>query len=201
MVNNDRNKSIDAMKGLLILLVVIGHVLLGSLDDNPLRYLIYSFHMQAFFFISGFLFNVEKIKYYSFTNLCSKYWKRMLKMWLIAWLVYTIYAIRDDFSIISILRQIYNPYYHLWFIPALFLTIVISHFVLRNVKSMAVSLCILLTLGIFTYNLSRSEFKLSSFISLNTSLFFFLGLILRRIPPINIKPVGGDTCIRNDCVF
>ena len=46
---NTRNRSIDAIKGILIFLVVIGHVLPGSLDENVIRYVIYSFHMPAFF--------------------------------------------------------------------------------------------------------------------------------------------------------
>ena len=44
MVIAERNRSIDTLKGLLIFTVVLGHVLLGTLDENPLRYLIYSFH-------------------------------------------------------------------------------------------------------------------------------------------------------------
>lgn len=46
---NGRNRSVDAVKGILIFLVVIGHVLLGTLDENIIRYTIYSFHMPAFF--------------------------------------------------------------------------------------------------------------------------------------------------------
>ena len=41
-----RNYSIDTVKGFLILCVIIGHVLLGSLEQNVFRYVIYSFHMK-----------------------------------------------------------------------------------------------------------------------------------------------------------
>lgn len=43
---------LDAMKGMGILLVVLGHVSL----IEPLNTVIYAFHMPLFFFISGFLF-------------------------------------------------------------------------------------------------------------------------------------------------
>ena len=48
----------DSLKGLLILLVVLGHAIQGiyldSADANHIYNLIYSFHMPAFFAISGY---------------------------------------------------------------------------------------------------------------------------------------------------
>lgn len=84
MVIAERNKSIDTLKGLLIFTVVLGHVLLGAIDGNPLRYLIYSFHMPVFFFISGYLLNIEKMKQTSIRDIVKKYWHRMLKPWCVA---------------------------------------------------------------------------------------------------------------------
>ena len=37
----ERNSSIDYIKGCLIFTVIIGHILLGSLDANLIRYVIY----------------------------------------------------------------------------------------------------------------------------------------------------------------
>lgn len=89
----NHNPAIDAIKGLLISLVVIGHILLGSLGDNIIRYLIYSFHMPAFFFVSGYLINIENLKKTSIGELIKKYWDRMLFMWVVAWIIYTAYNI------------------------------------------------------------------------------------------------------------
>lgn len=54
---NERNLKIDNMKGVLILLVVIGHMLLSihgtTRGVTNLFYLIYTFHMPAFVFLSG----------------------------------------------------------------------------------------------------------------------------------------------------
>ncbi|CAG1020274.1 hypothetical protein MTYM_00165 [Methylococcales bacterium] len=54
----NRIPSIDALRGLLILLVVVGHVLQFSspdYDSNLAFRLIYSFHMPLFIFISGYV--------------------------------------------------------------------------------------------------------------------------------------------------
>lgn len=59
-MNNKRIEYIDIAKGVLILLVVIGHVQ----QNEPftfLKQLIYTFHMPAFFIISGILFDRSRI--------------------------------------------------------------------------------------------------------------------------------------------
>ena len=48
---NSRFEVLDIMKGILIVLVVLGHT------NTPLTRWIYSFHMAAFFAISGYLWN------------------------------------------------------------------------------------------------------------------------------------------------
>lgn len=54
----NRNRIIDIMKGIGILLVIIGHIRFGSV----VRKLIYSFHVPLFYLISGFLFNCKNTK-------------------------------------------------------------------------------------------------------------------------------------------
>lgn len=43
-----RNEKTDMIKGLLIVLVIVGHILPGTLQDNIVRYTIYAFHMPVF---------------------------------------------------------------------------------------------------------------------------------------------------------
>lgn len=52
---------IDVLKGIGILLVVGGHILL---DNSFVKRSIYVFHMPLFFFIAGYLFNPSNIKEY-----------------------------------------------------------------------------------------------------------------------------------------
>jgi fucose 4-O-acetylase-like acetyltransferase len=59
VMNDQRDKQVDAIKGFAIILVVVGHVIAFSdpknYHDGILINLIYSFHMPLFFFISGYL--------------------------------------------------------------------------------------------------------------------------------------------------
>lgn len=57
-MRNLRLQYLDSLKGILIILVVLGHAIQGFLADYQLDVLfrvIYSFHMPLFFLISGFL--------------------------------------------------------------------------------------------------------------------------------------------------
>ena len=54
-----RNQTIDAMKGIAIILVVLGHLM------SPRSSYIYAFHMPLFFFLSGYLYVMKDIR--SFT--------------------------------------------------------------------------------------------------------------------------------------
>lgn len=57
MTRLERDYSVDSVKGICIILMVIGH----SGCPESLSRFIYLFHMPAFFFISGYLFNLKYI--------------------------------------------------------------------------------------------------------------------------------------------
>ncbi|PZU84830.1 MAG: hypothetical protein DI529_10740 [Chryseobacterium sp.] len=116
-LNLDRNIKIDITKGVLIILVIIGHVLLGKLNANIARYIIYSFHMPIFLLVSGYLINIERLRRTSFSELIKKYILRLIIPWFIAILVYSIIEYRYSILQKSIFI-LYHPYYHLWYIPA-----------------------------------------------------------------------------------
>lgn len=54
----ERERALDVIKGVGILLVVVGHT---SCPD-VLKTWIYSFHMPLFFMVAGYLFNERKWK-------------------------------------------------------------------------------------------------------------------------------------------
>jgi len=56
-ISNNRNASIDFIKGIAIFSVVLGHC---WLLDKEIFHFIYSFHMPLFFCISGYLFSARK---------------------------------------------------------------------------------------------------------------------------------------------
>ena len=174
------NHSIDAVKGILIVLVIVGHLLLGSLDENIIRFIIYSFHMPAFIFISGYLLNVKKLCLLSTRQFVAKYWHRMLKAWVIAWVVYTIaYCFYRGFTLSSIIINITDPYYHLWFVPSLFLLITCSRFLFKTIKDEILSYFILLCLGILFYNISN-YWNVSQAYNCRLLPFLILGVFARQ---------------------
>lgn len=48
---------IDLAKGIVIILMVLGHVIIGRMDLNKF---IFIFHMPFFFIMAGFLLNLDK---------------------------------------------------------------------------------------------------------------------------------------------
>lgn len=174
-----RNRTIDVFKGFLILMVIIGHILRGSLDENVLRYIIYSFHMPLFLFISGYVTNMEKLILFNHRGLFKKYWTRMLKEWFLAFIVYTtIVCLSHDFTISFFLNCIRVPYYHLWYVPVLLIIIYSSWIVETLVKSKSQRLLVyvfisFIFLGINNYGYLE-WFRLRYFV------FFYLGLVCKN---------------------
>lgn len=117
------NPTIDALKGFLILFVIIGHALPGSLNGSFPRYAIYAFHMPLFLFLSGYLINIESLTHKSIEGVFRKYWKRMLCQWILAWMVYTAIVLWPDYNLHNLMVRLYLPYYHLWYVPDLFFMI------------------------------------------------------------------------------
>lgn len=116
-----RLRNIDGLKGVLILLVIIGHVLQGKIPEHFGRYWIYSFHMPVFIALSGFLFDGNKMLGLSVFGLFNKYFRRAILPWLIAMVVYAIYLGGFggwNMGWLGWTHYILQPYYHLWFVPA-----------------------------------------------------------------------------------
>ena len=132
-----RLKNIDLFKGLLIFLVIIGHLLQGKMDEAIWRTIIYSFHMPLFIGISGFLFNVDKLVGINLIALIKKYLFRIIIPWTIAIVFYfSVSLIQNHNSniLIGLIKAFINPYYHLWFIPG-FLSWIILTWFLKKIKT------------------------------------------------------------------
>lgn len=114
-----RLRNIDLLKGLLILLVIVGHVVREEMSHSLLRTFIYSFHMPLFVAISGFLYHLSPDS--RVMDLMKKYTVRLLLPWASAVLIYYFatdaYLVGDSWGT-SLVDAFLYPYYHLWFIPA-----------------------------------------------------------------------------------
>lgn len=157
---NMRLQNIDLLKGILIILVIIGHVLHGSLENNFGRYIIYSFHMPIFIGISGYLFNYSNLNKISKIDLLSKYRVRLIVPWGVAILIYLIILnilhIINTTTIKQFLYSFVFPYYHLWFIPGflswIFITWILKKANFTNKSILIISIIISLLFYILKIN-------------------------------------------------
>lgn len=120
-----RLTSIDIIKGLLIILVILGHIIPGKLDQVLARYIIYAFHMPLFIGLSGYLVKTEYLSKLSVKEFLSKFLRRVILPWGIAVIIYFLIVKYDSFldgsteeKLKLIFYAISKPWYHLWFIPA-----------------------------------------------------------------------------------
>lgn len=134
---NKRIRWIDIAKGILIFLVVIGHCEAGSY----VKYVIYSFHMGAFFFLSGLTFSAKSDPRVFIT----KKVKSLLLPYCFFSIILTAYnfakhivfssAFNLKDAIMSFLVPISGKYessvYGLWFLPCIFLTELLLYSIIR----------------------------------------------------------------------
>ncbi|PHX93183.1 MAG: hypothetical protein CK532_00540 [Flavobacteriales bacterium] len=206
-----RLRNIDGLKGVLLFLVIIGHVLQGKVDQHFGRYVIYSFHMPLFIGISGYLFSIEKMRALDLKGFLEKYFLRVLLPWTLAMLVFAWYlggfnANPRDWSILNGGRNlthlqswshyILQPYYHLWFVPAyLFWSFVVWIFIkfgFDRVKLLITGVAVGL-IFFWIKNEYRDFFtpylgpELGGSVLWTLRLFYFLffvlGIFLRGLPP------------------
>lgn len=132
---------IDELKGIAIILVVLGHVIGGYLHYTDNAFLctlsngIYKFHMPLFFMISGYLYQIkwkeqleskqinrEVLK--RFGELGSVYMLFSFLWWLPKYVIGFYTQIKAPFSIYDLLAFPIKPIEHLWFLWVLVLLFV-----------------------------------------------------------------------------
>ena len=186
----NRNIKIDITKGLLITLVVIGHLLLGKLNDNMVRYIIYSFHMPIFLLVSGYLVNVQRLEQENLSGLFRKYFSRLIIPWAIAVIIYSL--IEYKYAILGKgLYILYHPIYHLWYVPAFLSYVFCTYFLVRSGIQIKTILLILVPITIFlnfiyispgvnNYINSNLLSNISYIIRPQFYFYFILGIFLKN---------------------
>lgn len=119
----NRDKSVDYLKAIGIMLVIIGHI---NFANGVVKAWIYSFHMPLFFFATGLVYNSNKCKRGETRNFINKKVNALLIPYFLWGLVYA------KFSWSNLVRIIYGSYKtiiesgslsSLWFLPAMFVAI------------------------------------------------------------------------------
>lgn len=123
-----RNLAFDQIKGILIILVLIGHIVMGDMQTTPVRMVIYFFHMPLFLAITGYFIKQELLEH-SIQNILIRYKDRLIIPFAFAFAFYhSIMLFYKDF--LAVIIQVFSPYpyYHLWYIPAVILFILYLKF-------------------------------------------------------------------------
>ncbi len=186
-----RNVAIDQLRGGLIALVIVGHIVLGSVHDNIIRYAIYAFHMPLFIVLTGYLINTPLLLRQSMSATLSRYWQRVLKPFVVAFIFFTsvlaFHAWQENrldsgwlvFSFVS-------PYYHLWFVPTLVIWVVGLAIILKTKMPLWFALFVSVAFSLLWGSVASDELpKLVALLQSKKVVYFFsfflLGVKLRQL--------------------
>ncbi|MEP7008432.1 MAG: acyltransferase [Sphingomonas bacterium] len=115
--SDGRNASVDVFRGLLVLLVMLGHFSELSQRQNFLTWLGFGFRMPVFIGLTGYLFNLEQARSMRLPALFEKYYGRLILPWLVACAVHlALVGAMDQFAPLS---AVFRPPFHLWFVPVM----------------------------------------------------------------------------------
>lgn len=158
MSTKSRNYFLDNYKALLIILVVTGHFIEPCYSNNlfltTLKWVIFSFHMPAFIFISGY-FSKKTI---SFEKLIQKLVIPYLVYEMLYYLLY-VFVIHKDTGL-----YLNRPKFSLWYLMALFFWRLATPYI----KKIPGSIFIAITAGLFI-----GFSQLGNFFSIPRTLFFY----------------------------
>lgn len=195
-----RRTEIDVAKGFALFLVIFGHIV--TMHHTLFRW-IFSFHMPAFFFLSGMTFRPEKYPDYM-TYIKEKGRKLLIPYFAITFVAFIICMIRPDYRMpvladgwkhqllwIFYYTQPQNLYVgQIWFLVALFMAELIALIWLRifDRKSLLIKCYSLLLLAVIAINIryvypylpfgERLPWKLDS--ALCASVFVITGYYVNR---------------------
>ena len=132
-----RDHHIDALKGVAIILVVLGHSIQindPNYDNNLLYRIVFSFQMPMFMFLSGFILATQFR--YSLLNYLKKNAVRLLVPFFVWYLIgYVFVRFQTDVSLPSYLFDLMqSPARGLWFLWVLFLNSFLLFTVLKIVR-------------------------------------------------------------------
>lgn len=180
-----KNPSIDALKGTLILLVMLGHLAELAHVSHIALWIGSGFRMPVMVGISGYMLNLDRVRANTLRELAAHYRVRMMQPWLLAMLIYILiggWPLSGTTPIDIILR----PPFHLWYIPVLCALILAAKFIpLSPLKLLMLGAPVsLLTMYAFGPDHAPIGDTLLSPDSrfLRYPLYFFLGMVLARRP-------------------
>ena len=139
---------IDILKGIAIILVVMGHMFVPYTDylQSPINQMVYSVHMPLFIFLSGLVFHLSQSKKAIRTTII----KRALSLLLPFFCFSAVYCFAKNISYTDMLlkNEIHNGYGFAFVLFEIILISIISEYVLTFIKRGGVKLKIDIILNI-----------------------------------------------------
>lgn len=196
----ERLSWVDVARGIGIILVIYGH----TLGSSGHRYLIYSFHMPLFFFLSGLVFRSREGESYK-QSLVKDIKRIMIPYFIFAFaslILWFIILPPEGQNLNSIFKQligiIYGNASHgylaintvLWFLPCLFITKQIFWFLSKLPRNiLALSLILFSIIGyISSLYFSNLRFPYGFETALTGIVFFGMGYLWNYLPEkVNIN--------------
>ncbi len=180
-----KSQGIDALKGALILWVVIGHVAEVVHAEHIAFWIGSGIRMPLLVGISGYLLNLERVRSAALPALAGRYGRRLLLPWLGASVIYLLMGgMLIDWA--TPIRLVLQAPYHLWYIPVLCALILLTRLVRLSpiVLMLLAAPVTLATLGGMALAFGPVGQGMFAFDSrfLHFPFFFFLGMVLARQP-------------------
>ncbi|WP_294958671.1 acyltransferase family protein [uncultured Fibrobacter sp.] len=199
-LSNERNEIFDALKGVAIIFMIIGHSEIG-----PLYPFIYSFHMPLFFFVTGYFFKIRPVREelvlsvkrlivpYIFTAFCiciiAVFWDLLINSWEnFSFTQARIVRYALGFRGLSAPNWMVGHVGLLWFILAMFWARCIAVFFLKRINSLAILGAIFLFLGIVGIFLGENIFiPFCIPQGLSAICFIYVGFLIKKFNLINLN--------------
>lgn len=174
-----RIQYIDRLKGLAIILVVMGHVFGFKQPDDGLNTFIYTFHMPLFMFLSGLVISAPP----RFCKILKK-WRRFLVPFLVVGFACTFYRRLTIESFFC--ESSKGGYWYLWVLAVFYLLLWVYRFVGRGKKGVVLDI-LLFGIIYISFKLIVRAFNIlgeHDILSLNYCVemypFFMLGYFVRK---------------------
>ncbi len=194
-MKKDRYLYLDIAKGIAIISVVLGHIILKYDINNPVCIFLYSFHLPIFFIITGILFALNpKSIFMDKKKFALKKIKSLIYPYITFSIVTIIYLFIKGDSLTSIVKIGINTiflfgYGPIWFLPTLLISeIMFYSFIKKDKKVKIISGVVIIVLMIILSNVLQLPFWQENII--NEFIYKFLNLIGRSLIAV-LFIIGG----------
>ncbi len=185
-MKKERYLYLDVVKGIAIISVVLGHIILKYESNNSLCIWLYSFHLPIFFIISGILFalNPQKLVIGNKEFILKKI-KNLLYPYITFSIISIIYLVIKGEGLVSIIKVCINTiclfgYGPIWFLPTLLISEILAFFLLKKARKIKLIFIITITLIIIIMsNLLQISYWQENII--NEMIYKILNLIVRSL--------------------